>query len=60
MKSIIALVMLAFATVSFAQTNTAAPAPAAKKEEAKPAAKKEEAKPAAKKEEAKPAANKSK
>ena len=54
MKSIIALVMLAFATVSFAQTNTAAPTQAAS------AAKKEEAKPAAKKEEAKPAANKSK
>jgi hypothetical protein len=42
MKSIIALVMLAFATVSFA-------AEPAKKEEAKPAAKKEEVKPAAKK-----------
>ena len=51
MKSIIALVMLAFATVSFAQTkNTVAPATAVK----------EEAKPAAKKEEAKPAVNKSK
>ena len=46
MKSIIALVMLAFATISFAQTNTAAPATAVKKEEAKPAVKKEEAKPA--------------
>jgi hypothetical protein len=46
MKSIIALVMLAFATVSFATEP-------AKKEEAKTAAKKAEAKPAAKKAEAK-------
>ena len=46
------------AATAFAQA-PAAPAAAAKKEEAKPAAKKEEAKkPAAKKEEAKPAAKK--
>lgn len=53
MKSIIALVMLAFATVSFAQSTApakpAAPAATVKKEDAKPAAKKAEAKKAAKK-----------
>jgi hypothetical protein len=53
MKSIITLVMLAFATVSFAQSTTpakpAAPAATVKKENVKPAVKKSEVKKSTKK-----------